>query len=142
MTTIDHSVADHSAAHSSPTQRAITVAAAVVAAAALWVVASAVLSSPLTVSFDGGDTSQEVGIGSVLVTSALAGLAGWGLLAVLEKAVPARAATVWTAVAVVVLLLSLGGPVSAGVATGTTVTLVLLHLLVGAVLIARLPRRG
>jgi Family of unknown function (DUF6069) len=44
----------------------------------------------------------------------LAGLAAWGLLAVLERFTP-RARAVWIAIALVALALSLAGPLSAAV---------------------------
>jgi hypothetical protein len=47
---------------------------------------------------------------------------------------------VWRAAAVVVLLLSLGGPVAMGVGTASVVALLTLHAVVAAVLVALLPR--
>jgi len=79
-----------------------------------------------------------VGPGSVLAAAVLAGLLGWALLALLVRSVP-RAGAVWRAVAVVVLLLSLGGPVAMGVGTASVVVLLSLHAVVAAVLITLLP---
>jgi len=69
----------------------------------------------------------------------VAGLLAWALLGLLVRSV-ARAETVWRAAAVVVLLLSLGGPVAMGVGTASVVALLTLHAVVAAVLVALLPR--
>lgn len=74
-------------------------------------------------------------IGSLLVV-----LAGWGLLALLER-VAARARDLWAVIAVVVLIGSLGGPLSGtGVTTANRWALVGLHLVVGVVLVRLLYR--
>jgi hypothetical protein len=54
----------------------------------------------------GTGETHDVGVGTVAVTSGAASLAGWALLALLEK-VTRRAVAIWTAVASVVFLLSL-----------------------------------
>jgi hypothetical protein len=74
-----------------------------------------------------GDDEQTIGVVAVIVVTALAGLAAWGLLALLER-VTARARTMWTAVAVVVFLLSLLGPLGSGVGMSSKVVLALMHL--------------
>jgi hypothetical protein len=86
-----------------------------------------------------GGRAQSVGLGSVVLTSLVAGLLGWALLALLESR-SRRAATVWTAIAIVVALLSLGGPLSAGAGAAASVVLVALHAVVAAVLIPALRR--
>jgi hypothetical protein len=64
----------------------------------------------------------------------VAGLAAWGLLALLERTV-ARPGRVWAAIALAVLVLSLGGPLgSAGDGTSMAI-LTGMHLVVAAVLI-------
>jgi hypothetical protein len=122
-------------------RRAVVVLAAVAAAVVVWVVAQAFdinLRSPSSGS-RGGDS---IGIGPVLMVSAFASLVGWGLLALLERLTP-RAGTVWTVVAGVVFLLSLGGPWSGdGVDTGVRLTLTTMHVVVAAILITQLPRRA
>jgi hypothetical protein len=67
-------------------------------------------------------------------------LAGWGLLALLEKRTT-RARTIWTGVAILVLVASLSLPLAAGTTTSTKVALSVMHLAVAAVLISAL-RRG
>lgn len=115
--------------------RALGVAVAVLAALAVWALAVAVLDVDVRVAPGGGE-AQPVGAVAVAGSSLLAGLAGWGLLALLER-VTARARPLWTGVAVAVAALSLLGP-QAGVTTGATVVLVVLHVVVAAVLIPAL----
>jgi peptidoglycan/LPS O-acetylase OafA/YrhL len=69
-------------------------------------------------------------------TSLVAALAGWGLLALLER-FTARPRTSWTAIAGLVGLLSLVGPLSAIASTTVAngLSLALMHLAVAAVLI-------
>lgn len=84
--------------------------------------------------------SQALGAPFVAVVSALAALAGWGLLAVLER-FTAAARRVWTVIATVALLLSLGAPLSGhGVTAGSRFTLVAMHLAVGAAVITLMRR--
>jgi hypothetical protein len=120
--------------------RALTVAAAILAAAVVWFVAVPVAGLDLLVR-PGGGATQHVGIGSVLTVSLLAALLGWGLLTLLERLLPAHARTVWTVVAVTVLVLSLAGPLTGGTTAAVTVTLSLMHVAVGAALILGLRRR-
>jgi uncharacterized protein DUF6069 len=84
-------------------------------------------------------TTIHVGGVSVLFASAVMSLAGWGLLALLErKTVNAR--KVWTAVAVIACMMSLGSPLSSGIGVGAKLGLGSLHLLVGAAIIYGLRR--
>lgn len=117
--------------------RALGVGGAVLAAVVIWTVAVPILGVDLRVT-PGTDQPQDVGVGSVVVVSLAASLAGWGLLALLER-FTSRGTTIWTVVALVVLVVSLLGAL-AGVTTATTVTLALLHLVVGTVLIVVLAR--
>ena len=88
----------------------------------------------------GNQDAQTVGLGLVLTAGLVGSLAGLGLLVVLEK-VTSRAVTIWTAVAVVVLLASLSLPLVAGTTTSAKVALALMHVAVASVLIATF-RRG
>jgi hypothetical protein len=88
----------------------------------------------LTVRGSFGQDQQDVGPAMVAVMSLIVGLAGWGLLVLLERT-NANARTVWTATATAVLIGSLAGPVGAGIGTATKVALVCIHLAVAAVLI-------
>ena len=120
--------------------RVLAVTAAVLAALVAWSVAVPLLGVDLTVrTSPGGGSVQTIGPGFVLVVSLLASLLGWGLLTMLERRTY-RGGTVWTGTAGVVLLLSLTGPLTAAVTTAGAVSLVLLHLSVGAVLIPLLRR--
>ena len=120
-------------------QRVLTVAAAVVAAVLAWLIAVPIVGIDLVVR-PGGGSAQQVGLGSVVAVSLLASLLGWGLLALLERLVSRRALTAWTVVAVVVLMLSLSGPLTAATNAAVAIALVLMHLVVGAVLIMGLRR--
>jgi hypothetical protein len=119
--------------------RAIAVAAAVAAPVIAWALFQAFgvdLRSPQM----GSQASQEIGVGNVIFVSLLAGLAGWALLAVLER-FTARARVIWTAVATVALIVSLGGPMQGtGISGGTRAALIALHVVVAAVLIPLMAR--
>ncbi|WP_205746000.1 DUF6069 family protein [Egibacter rhizosphaerae] len=118
--------------------RALTVGGAVVAALAVWALAVAVIGVELQV--EPGTTEPEtVGPAMVTIASLAAGLAGWGLLALLER-LTSRARGVWTATALAALLMSLAGPL-AGVSAAATATLAAMHVAVAAVLVPGL-RRG
>lgn len=116
---------------------ALAVLGAVGAAVLVWAVAVPVLGAEVQVGVPGDE--RPVGPGSVVGAAAVAGLLGWALLAVLVRTV-ARAERIWRAVAVAVLLVSLGGPVAMGVGTAAVVVLLALHVVVAVVLVALLPR--
>ncbi|WP_410821042.1 DUF6069 family protein [Micromonospora sp. 050-3] len=85
------------------------------------------------------NSTRQVTVAAVVVATAVAALAGWALLAVLERR-SNRSRVWWISIAVAVLLLSLVlGPPS-GVGGGAKATLALLHLSVGVILILGLPR--
>ncbi len=119
--------------------RIVGVAGATLAAVAVWAIEVPLLGIRLQTQY-GNAAPQSVGIVSVVLSSLAASLAGWGLLAILERRF-ARARTVWTGIAIAVLLVSLSVPVSAGTTTTTKVALPMMHLAVAAVLIPTL-RRG
>jgi hypothetical protein len=108
---------------------AAVVAAAMVVALAIWTLAR-LLDVELTVG-KGADASQ-VGATDVLVTALLAGLAAWGVHALLVRRGAARW---WPFVGSTALAISVVGPswLADGVAA---VVLIAMHLAVGAVLIA------
>ncbi len=118
--------------------RAIGVASAAIAALAVWAVTVPLLGVDLLVR-PGGGTPQTVGPGTVAAASLIASLLGWALLTLLERRTD-RARAVWTGLAVVVLLLSLGGPLTGGTTVSATAALTLMHLAVAAVLIPTLRR--
>ena len=119
--------------------RILGVAGATLAAVAVWVIEVPLLGIRLLTQF-GNTAPQSVGIELVVVSSLAGSLAGWGLLAILERRF-ARARTIWTGIAIAVLLASLSLPVSAGTTITTKVALAMMHLAVAAVLIPTL-RRG
>jgi predicted permease len=116
--------------------RGLGVAGGVAAAVAVWVIAVPILGLHLLVRFGNGP-SQSIGLDFVVGATLIASLLGWALLAVLERRTP-RARTIWTVVAVVVLLVSLSLPLTAGIAASTKVALAAMHLAVAAVLIPTL----
>ena len=116
--------------------RALGVAGAVLAAAAVWAVAVPLLGLHLMIRF-GNAAPESVGIGLVVGASLIGSLLGWGLLAILERRT-ARARTIWTVVAMTLLLVSLSLPLSAGTTASTKVVLAMMHVAVAAVLIPAL----
>jgi hypothetical protein len=105
------------------------VAAAIAVALAIWTLAR-LLDVELTVG-EGADASQ-VGATDVLVTALLAGLAAWGVHALLVRRGAARW---WPFVGSTALAISVVGP--SWLADGmAAVVLIAMHLAVGAVLIA------
>jgi hypothetical protein len=118
--------------------RGLTVAAAAAAALVVWALVGPLAGIDLTVQ--SGGSAQQVGPVAVLAASLLAGLAGWALLAVLERTT-GRPRRYWTAVAAGVLVLSLLGPLGSATDTPSRVVLAAMHVIVGAVLIAGLRPR-
>ncbi|MGQ0576342.1 MAG: DUF6069 family protein [Pseudonocardia sp.] len=126
-----------SLARPSVRSRALAVVGGAVAALAVWVVAVPLLGVDLTVA--PGGVPQVVGVVPVIVTPLVAGLLGWGLLAVLERLLR-NGRRVWLVVAVVLTLLSVIGPLTSAVTAGGAVTLALMHLVVAAVVVPGLVR--
>jgi hypothetical protein len=91
------------------------VAGAALAALAVWAIADPVAGVDLTVR-QGPDAIREVGPAAVMLVSVLAGLAAWAALAVLER-ISSSARRDWTILTVVVLALSLTGPIAAATTT-------------------------
>jgi hypothetical protein len=116
----------------STAKRAFTVLTASAAALAVWTVAEPIAGVRLDVRAGAG-TVQHVGPAAVVLVSLLAGLAGWALLAVLER-ITARARTAWTIPALLSFAISLTGPLG-GRTGGAVAALACLHLVVTAVLI-------
>lgn len=86
-----------------------------------------------------GSTPQHVGPAWVLAISLLVALAAWGVLAVVERR-SRQGRRTWTILALVVLVVSLSGPLTAGVTASAKVALALLHVAVAGVLIPLLGR--
>ena len=85
-----------------------------------------------------GSSTRQITVAAVVVAAVVAALAGWALLAVLDRT--NRSRVWWTSIAVAVLLLSLVVGPPSGVGGGAKATLALLHLSVGVILIVGLPR--
>lgn len=142
MTTTDRVAVDAAAQGGRVRSRLLAVAGAVVAAVAIWVIAVPVFGLELVAPPGPDETApQAVPFVAVVMASLVASLAGWALLAVLERFL-SRARTVWTVVASIVMVLSLAGPLlgDAGVPVACRITLALMHVSVGAVLITQLPK--
>jgi|HubBroStandDraft_4_1064222.scaffolds.fasta_scaffold63850_2 hypothetical protein len=118
--------------------RALGVGGAVLAAVAVWVVAVPLLGVHLLVRFGSG-AAETVGVDYVIGATLIASLAGWALLALLERRT-SRARSIWTVVAIVVLLASVSLPLSIATTTGSKTVLALMHIAVAAVLIPVLRR--
>ncbi|MGX2998795.1 DUF6069 family protein [Streptomyces sp. JNUCC 64] len=103
------------------------------APALVWVVADPVLGHRPRIT-DGGRT-LDVGVVPVASFALLAALAGWGLLAALERLRVRRARAVWTGAAVAVLAVSFLPLTGGGMDGGTRTALALTHLAVAAVLV-------
>lgn len=117
--------------------RSLVVVGATAAAAAVWLLAVPVADVDLAVVMDG--QAEAIGLREVVVTALGAGLLGWAALELLER-VSGRGVAVWRAIALVVLGLSLVGPLLWGDGAASTIVLVVMHLSVAAVLVPLLPR--
>jgi hypothetical protein len=120
--------------------RAIAVLSAGAAGLLGWVAADALLGVDLAVQTGDTATLREVGPVAALLAGLMSGLAGWLLLAVLER-FTARARSLWRAIALLTLVVSLVGTLDA-VTTAATAALATLHVLVGATVLVLLPRRA
>jgi Family of unknown function (DUF6069) len=117
-------------------QRLMTVIAATAATFAIWLIAHPIVGINLETARRANEQSSTIGSLNVVFVTTIAGLVGWTSLAILER-MTARARTIWTACATVMLLVSLLGPLSAAT-TGATITLFSMHLAAGIVLISGL----
>jgi hypothetical protein len=115
-------------------RRAFAVLGSAVAPALIWLVTVRALGHHLLVAREDGGPPLDVGLVVVVLLALLAALAGWGLLAALERLAPRRAPVVWLAVALLVLVLSFALLTAPGTPMSTKVPLGLMHLAVGAVL--------
>ncbi|WP_436531390.1 DUF6069 family protein [Actinoplanes sp. HUAS TT8] len=120
------------------TGRLITVAAGVAGALLLWAVNDPWAGIDLAVRQ--GSSVQHIGPAAVAIAALLSGLAAWALLALLERTTgnPVR---VYRIITIVILLISLAGPLGSGIGTSTKLVLLGMHLTVGAALILGLPGR-
>jgi hypothetical protein len=106
----------------------------VATAALAWVVIVPLLGTDITVPESPSSSERvDLAIGPVIIMSALASLAGWALLTVLER-FTSRARVIWTGIALAVLLVTM--PWDADFTTGERLGLGVLHLAVAVPLIA------
>jgi len=116
--------------------RLAVVGVTVAAALALWAIL--VPLSGIDLKAQQG-TTIEVGAGSVFFASAAMAFAGWALLAILERRT-VNARKIWTVLAVIMCITSLGSPLFSGIGPGARLGLASLHLIVGATVILGLRR--
>jgi Family of unknown function (DUF6069) len=119
--------------------RTLAVGGAVLAAVLLGLAAAA-LDVELKVDMHNGQPPMVIGLPLIAAFSLTFSLLGWGALALLERFTE-RAGTVWTWLAVLMLLVSFAPIFSAEAAPSTKTVLTLMHIAVAAVLIPLL-RRG
>jgi hypothetical protein len=129
--------ADPVAEPSTAGRRTLAVAAGAVASIAVWVLTGIIGGILPTVLLNGNE--QVVGPYAIVVSSLVAGLAAWALLALLERKAE-RPRRTWLIIATATLAVSLVSPLASAVNTETRVVLCAMHLVVGAVLILSLDR--
>ncbi|MFD3613296.1 DUF6069 family protein [Streptomyces atroolivaceus] len=112
----------------------------VLAPVLVWLVADPLLGHRLRIADD--EQTLDIGAVPVAVVALLASLAGWGLLAALERFGAPRARTIWTGAAGAVLAMSFLPFIGDGMDDGTRVSLALMHLAVAGVLIPGLGGRS
>lgn len=124
----------------SRSSQAAVVAVATLVPLAIWAVAVPVLGIDIQAA-DGErpGAAQTIGLTMILATSAVAALAGWALLAVLKRSTR-RAQPIWTAAAVIILLVSMAGPFLGAATPAAAIVLALMHAGVAAVLVPGLRR--
>ena len=92
-------------------------------------------------TIEAGPTAQAVGPASIVFAVLVAGLAAWGVLALLERFTKTSDRT-FAVVGWTVLVLSLLGPVLTGAVGVVLVVLLAMHLVTGATLVIGLPLAG
>ena len=114
--------------------RVAAIVRAVTATLGIWAIS--VFIGRVDLAVDG----KAIGPVAVVVVTLLAGLAGWGLLALLERRT-ARAWPIWRTIAIIVLVLSMLGPIGADTSLGRT-TLSVMHVFAGAIVITGFAPRS
>lgn len=118
---------------SARSRRLVVTGLAVLAPVLVWLVADPGLGHRLRIT--DGEQTLVIGAVPVVVVALLTALAGWGLLAALERFGVRRTRAVWTGVAVAVLAVFFLPLAGDGMDGGTRAALALMHLAVAAVLI-------
>lgn len=96
-------------------------------------------SVQLLVKTKPGGQVAHVTLASAIVMSAVAGVAGWAVLGLLER-FTAHPHKNWLIISIAVLAVSLAGPLLAGQTTGARLSLAALHLTVAGAVIPLLAR--
>lgn len=118
--------------------RALAVAATVAAAVLVWLVGEPLLGNDLVIE-QPGRPPLDLGLAAFVTITLGASLAGWAVLALLEK-ITRYGRRIWTGLAVAVIALSFLPFLVSEMSTGSAVVLTLVHLVVGAVLIPLMLR--
>jgi uncharacterized membrane protein len=118
--------------------RALGTVAGPLTAAVTWLIEVPLLGLHLTYRFGSGP-AQSIGIGQAIGASLAAGLAGWLVLAVLERRA-ARPRAAWAGLALIAAAGSLALPLTAATTASATAGLIVMHLAVGAAVIPLLAR--
>lgn len=114
--------------------RLLAVLLAVAAPLIVWIVAVPILGIALSARLSPGAPATTISPVVVVVVGALAGLVAWGLLALLERTT-AHPRAIWMSISIVVLVLSLAGPLGAATTPSAKVVLVCMHLVVATALV-------
>ena len=139
-----HHAAEKAVARSRRVRRAASVASAVALALTVWSLARA-LGVELVSPEMGANPVAPIRAGHVITAAVMAAAAGWAGLAALERLIPTRAMTIWLVVAALVLVGSLGAPLTgAGITAATRGVLMAIHLIVAGTLAVGFagPARG
>jgi hypothetical protein len=126
----------------SPARRrdgALAVGGAVLATALLWTAAQ-LLGIEMRIDPRNGQPPGVIGLPFAAAVTLVVSLLGWGVRALLDRLIR-RAATVWTALAVTVLLVSFVPVLGVGATSAAKAILELTHLAVAEALIPVLGRR-
>lgn len=133
VTSTSPSSATLSTGRSAIRARVAAVAGALIASLAVYLLAVGPFDVDLTAA-TGGSPPRSINPAEVILSTLVASLAGWGLLAVLER-FASRPARIWLVVALAFLALSMAGPLTGGIGTGSIVAFSIMHLAVAAVVI-------
>lgn len=120
--------------------RGLAIVGAVAATLVTWVIADPLCGVTLDVQLGSDADIQHVNAGTVVGATLVAGLVAWALLALFERVAPARARRLWTIVVLIVLVVSLLGPLQGGVTGSATTSLAIMHLVAAAVLVPVLAK--
>ena len=113
--------------------RTLAIAIAIAANLGVLMLARIIAGEPPLVTRNGND--QPIGAVQVLLVTLGAGLAAWGLLAMLERLTD-HARTTWTTLSLVVLAISLIGPLGTGANLWSKGVLALMHVATAVTMIA------